>query len=109
MAPASPDDMLDVVVDIGEEQIVHIPKRGIKSANAVRIAIAKASVDALGERAPKAWQKAARNNSSNGLHESMNVTLSFDNQVDEPVSYALTGKTKVERIREATSLFVMPT
>ena len=103
----APDDIFDIVVDVGEEHVIQIPKKAVKSAKALRACIAKATAKRLGKGAPKAWL--AANGAGNGLATSMSVTLTFDNQIDDPVSAPLTDGTPADRIREATSMLVLPT
>ena len=107
--PESPDDVLEVVVDLGEDHVLKIPKRTIKSAEMLFVAIAKATSKRLGKRTPRAWQKASSGGGRSDVAASMSVTLTFDNQVDDPTSEVLASDTSVERIREATSVLVMPT
>ena len=108
-ARAAPDDILDVVVDLGEEHVLHIPKKSLRSSKALRAAIAKATVKSLGQHAPPSWVAASRGSDGDDLASSMTVTLQFDNQLDEPVSARLTDKTSGQRIREATSVLVLAT
>ena len=108
-ARSAPDDILDVVVDLEEEHVLQIPKKALKSAKALRLAIAKATSTSFGKRAPRAWVAVNDGGDRTELASSMSVTLQFDNQVDEPVSARLTDKTPGQRIREATSARVMPT
>ena len=104
---ATPDEVVDVVVDLGDEHVVQVPRRSLKSAKTLRAAIAKAMIARLDEGAPRAWL-AAKGRSA-ALAKSMSVTLTFDNQIDEPTSARLTESTPAERILEATSVLVLPT
>jgi hypothetical protein len=108
-AVADGDGLIEVVLDLGEEQdVIRIPRPSAsKSAKALRASIAKAALRRLGDRAPSAWL--AANGRATALAKSMSVTILFDNQLEEPSSALLQHDTPSSRIREATSLMVLPT
>ena len=99
---------IDVIVDLGEEHVVQIPRKAVKSAKALRASIAKATIKQLGKRSPRAWL--AAKGSADALAKSMGVTLVFlaDDEADAS-SELLTDEMPVERIRSASSLLVLPT
>ena len=103
----APDDHFDVLVDLGEdgEHAITVAKAGLKTPKALRKAIAASTLRRLGaEATPPQW----RGKGGVGA-DAMSVTLTFDNQIDAPTQAALTDRMKMERVRSASSVVVMPT
>ena len=107
------DAAVDVLVDLGEdgEQPVSVPKAGIKSCNDLRAAIAKATLSKVGKkRTPQQWRKKQeRGGRQDGLASAMTLSLTFDNQIDEPSTEALTDRTPIEYVLQANCIVAMPT
>lgn len=115
-----PEDMLDMLVDLGEEGEIEIaiPRTGIKSASHLRRKIAQVCLVQLGKaRTPVRWKAESSNGglsgkiaSSEALAAAMSVTLVRDNHAEAaPMLTLLTNRTATSDITSATSATVMPT